>query len=221
MQFNINKILLIGICLTQLYSCNNKKEKADQRNTFLLSETEMIEMNDPGVLLEYAIYDTSKVEFVKSIICDTLSFGKDYVFRKVETTINDSSYFLYDFQQKEYINVDYVGMIYFDAGDLDTFAFYTDDRKYPVKDFGKVLKEICDYNKCSLEELIKYRKVGEYYIPNIYVYVEFNSMSCDSGFIEKAVIIDHKISSLFSEFIRKELPDDTLLIKPYIEFYPE
>lgn len=215
MQFNINKILFIGICITQLYSCNNKKENSNQINTFPFTEAEMIEMNDPGLLLEYAIYDTSKIDFVKNLICETLKQERDIVFRKSKVIINDNTYFHYIIEERMYVEFDYIGMIYFDANNLDTFSMYSCDWKYKTDNLDKAITEICENNKFSKRELIKHDKVSKFYIPKIYFHIEVNSMNCDCAFIEHVVHADRFIDSLLQAYVNKEFPDDKILVKPY------
>ena len=68
-----------------LIACK-KKETA-----FPLDQQTMIENKMYGSLLEYALYDTTKISLVDSILCDTLKKNNNLVFSKIETKIKEHS----------------------------------------------------------------------------------------------------------------------------------
>ena len=84
---NIHQRLFVIISfIIYLNSCTDVKVKH-----FPFSEDEMVEYNLYGALLEYAIHDSSKIDFVESIICDSIRKNQKLVFSKTKTIINDSS----------------------------------------------------------------------------------------------------------------------------------
>ncbi len=171
---------------------------------------------EPGILLEYSIFDTTKIEFVKNILCDTLNDNQDIVFEKQAVIINDSTYYFYTLRKRMYVEFDYIGMLYFDAENLDTFSMYTYDWKFTIDDFDSAVKAIYESNQFSKEELFKRKKIGNYYVPDIFFNIEVNSMKCESGFLEKVVQADRKINLLLKNYVQKEFPDENILVKPRI-----
>lgn len=212
----ISALILIAF-ITIINSCNDWVVITE--NHFPVSESEML--RNPimiGTLLEYAIYDTSKIEFVKSIVCDSLQEKKDYTFFKVEAIINDSSYHFFYFQEREYHESDYIGILYIDIDNLDSISMYSKEYKFHIKEFEKIVEQITYHEKCSISEIFKYRKIGSYYIPRIYFIVEFNSMSCSDGFIEKVIKVNSRINSLLSTYFKEKFPTEEILISPEMEF---
>lgn len=111
MNSQLIKILIFITFTSMTISCVDKK--SDMTKTFPFSEKDMMVNNGMiGALLEYAIFDSTKIEFVKENICDSISNKNDFVFSKIETIINDSSFFFYHYHQNEHITFDYFGVIY-------------------------------------------------------------------------------------------------------------
>ena len=71
-------------------SCNN------ERNKFPFTEDEILQNEMYGTLLDYALFDTTKTEFVDDILCDTIIKNEHLVFSKNSTKIEDRSYFFFE-----------------------------------------------------------------------------------------------------------------------------
>ncbi len=218
MKFSLIKITVLVICLSCLSSCKEKKLDGED-NGFPLSETELINSKEIGSMLEYAIFDTTKIDFVNNIICDTPRIKSGFVFSKLEAHIYDSSYFFFYYHEDRHIDFDYIGMIYLDLENPDTICLYSYDWKYHINDFEQIIIEISDYNKCSVMEIIKHRKVGRYYVPNLYFNFNLNSLECSNGFVKKVIEIDRKVNSIMDKYIKSEFPNEEILIKPNIQLW--
>jgi len=219
MKFSLIKIVVFVICLIGLSSCKENKLGGSDSVGFPLNETQMVKSKEIGTMLEYAIFDSTKIDFVTNIICDTFSIKDGFVFSKIEAIIYDSSYFFFYYHEWEDINFDYIGMIYLDLENPDTICLYSYKWKYSINDFGQIIKEISDHNQCSVMELIKDRKVGRYYVPKIVFIVNLNSSECSSGFVKQAIETDRIVNSLLDKYIKSEFPDEKILIKPNIEIW--
>jgi|SRR5690554_891172 len=196
-----------------IVSCKNEKIK------FPFSEEQMVQNNMYGELLEYALYDTTRIDFVDSILCDTIRKNGDLIFSKVETEIDDISHYFFYLHEYEPIINDYIGMIYVDINKFDSIYMYCfdDDFKYSTDDFIKVIQEIAEHNKSTIEETIKHRKINNKYIPNFYFVVMFDSSCCESGFVRKVVWINQQIKSLMNACSESIFKNEKVKIKPYIE----
>lgn len=212
----IKQFILI-VFISCFISCQIDEEIETPKNHFPFSESEMITQNSIGTLLEYAIFDTSNIEFVENIICDTLKSKENYVFSKIELETNDSTFFFYSYKKREYPRTDYIGMIYLDIDKPDTISMYSYDWKYHIDDFEQIMKEIAERNNCSEKDVLQHRKMGNYFIPKIYFFIDFNSMDCSTNFLRKVVRIEKKINSLFKNYIQSKFKDEIILVKPYIE----
>ena len=87
------KLTIISvILLTLVSSCTDSKTKH-----FPFSEAELTEYNMFGALLEYAIYDSTKIEFVEKAICDSIKKNQGLMFCKTEAFIvrDNRSYFFF------------------------------------------------------------------------------------------------------------------------------
>jgi len=189
----------------------------DAQKYFPFSEDEMVKNNMFGALLEYAIYDRSKIDFVEGVICDSIRKNQDLVFSKTEAIIYDSSYYFFDCHEREYVINDYIGIIYFDIKNPDSLFYYCEDFKYSIEDLDSVIDEIAKHNKSSIEKTIKYRSINDQYVPNFYFIVEFHSMDCNDGFVKKTIQFQDKINGLMDLYSERKFKNSQIKIRPYIE----
>ena len=61
-------IMISAVVVVVISCCQSNVEYVEK---FPFNEEELIEKNF-GVLLEYAIFDSTKIDFVKSILCDSI-----------------------------------------------------------------------------------------------------------------------------------------------------
>ena len=208
-----SKIFILNIVFIVSSCCQSNVEYVE---LFPLSEDELIEDNF-GVLLEYAIFDSTKIDFVKNILCDSICKNQNLTFRKIETVINDSSYFFFYCREREFERSDYIGVLYFDINNLDTICLYSHSFRYGINDIDKIIEKIADYNKTSIDETVKYWKIGNQYGPNFYCIVEFDLMKCENGFIEKVIMFNRTLNKLMDTYSEKKFPNEKVVIRPYIE----
>lgn len=203
---------LYFIILFIIVSCRNEK------NNFPFDEEQMVKNKMYGELLEYALYDTTKQDFVNSILCDTLKKNSDLIFTKIETIIDDSSYYFFHLHEYEPIINDYIGMIYIDINKFDSIYMYSFDEsfKYSTNEFIKVIEEIAKHNKSTVEETIKHRKVGNRFIPNFYFVVMIDTAYFEGDFVGKVIRINQQINSLMSS-CSDMFENEKVIIEPYIE----
>ena len=196
-----SKILVLCIVLI-LGGCGQRNiEYVEQ---FPLSENELIEENF-GVLLEYAIFDSTKINFVKSLICDSISKSKYLMFRKMELDINDSSYFfLTCLDDWDLMHNDYPGLLWLDINNLDSLTNNFGYR-YSIYDIDKIIEELVEFNKTSIDEVVKQWKIGNVYIPYLVYIVIFDSFNCEDGFVEKVVLFNKTISKVMNSYSEKNI----------------
>ena len=208
-----NTKYLIGIVLILLlHSCSSKKQIE-----FLISESEMIRNNKFGLLLEYAIWDNTKIELVNKIICDSVEPYKEFSFGKTEILIKDSSYYFFDFYETKYFINDYIGVIYLDINEPDSVFYYCEDFKYHINDFDLIVNEIVNHNNSTIEKTLKYRKVGSKYVPHFYFIVSFHTMDCADKFIETSIEYYKKINGILDKFIERNFGSEIIDVEPFIE----
>ena len=207
------KYLLFLIILFFSFSCKNVNEK------FPFNEEQMVQNKMYGELLEYALFDTTKIEFVQSLICDTLKKNENLIFSKIIKEIGDSSYFYFHMREYEPIINDYIGMIYIDINKFDSIYMYSFDLsfRYSINEFDKVIEEIAEHNKSTVEETIKHRKINNQYIPHFYFVVMTDYSDCENGLIEKIIQINNQIDTLMDLCSMKIFKNEKIVIRPYIE----
>ena len=207
------KYLQFLIILFLTVSCKNENEK------FPFSEDAMVQSKMYGMLLEYALFDTTKIEFVNTILCDTLKKNDELIFSKIETKIDDSSYFYFHLCEYEPIINDYIGMIYVDINKFDSIYMYCFDYnlKYSTNEFIKVIEDIAEHNKSTVEETIKHRKINNNYVPHFYFVVMTDYSDYESGFVEKVIRINKQINALMGECSLKVFGNEKVAIIPFIE----
>jgi len=197
-----------------LISCQTNKLEI-----FPYTEKQMVENSLFGTLLEYAIFDSTKCEFVKTIICDSLKKEYDFVFSKMHVEINDTSYhqFIGPYEEDWNVIYDYYGVIYIDINRRDSFCVYNYDLVYGFDDLDLIIEKIASrYNKSPIE-ILKNRKVGNAYIPEIYFVVETATMNCEEGFVEKVISVNKFINDLMNSYSSRKLPMEEIRITPYIK----
>ena len=209
----IMRYTLYIIILFIIVSCRNE----DKRFPF---EVEQLVQNKMyGILLEYALYDTTKIDFVNSILCDTLKKNRDLIFTKIETKINDSSYYFFHLHEFEPITNDYIGMIYVDINKFDSIYMYSFDEslKYSTNEFIKVIQEIAKHNNSTVEKTIKHCNINNRFIPNFYFIVMIDSNCYNGDFVSKVKQINQQINSLMSSCSDRVFKNEKVKIEPYIE----
>ena len=208
----MKKTLLILTAMTFIMcSCNQNKVKHIEQ--FPLSE-ELIGKNI-GLLLEYAIFDSTKIDFVKSLICD--SIRENFVLTKSEWIINDSSYFFFDYYEKEIWHSDLPGILWFDINNLDSLR-NNYGRRYGINDMDRIIEKIAEFDKTSIDEVVKYRKVDNVYIPqHLLCIVFFDSFNCEDGFVEKVVLLNKTINEVMDSYSEKKFPNEKIIIRPQLK----
>ncbi len=201
------------VTLLLITSCKNKENK------FPFDEEQMVKEKLYGELLEYALFDSTKIDFVDSLLCDTLRKNEDLILSKIQTVINDSSYYFFHLHEYEPIINDYIGMIYMDINRFDSIYMYAFDNnlKYSTDEFLKVIEAISDHNKTTIEETIKYRKIKNSFIPNFYFVVMIDTVLCESGFVRKFKQINKQIDTMLNSCGEHIFKNEKINIDPYIE----
>jgi len=218
-----SKIFILSIAFI-VGSCGQKNVEYVEQ--FPFSEDELIEENF-GILLEYAIFDSTKIDFVKNLICDSVSKNKYLIFEKMELNINDSSYFFFIcHENKDLRRSDYPGILWVDINNLDSlrnnFGY-----QYGINDIDIIIEELVEFNKTrfsiidatSIEKLVKQWKVGNVYIPYLIyiVYFDFHSFTCEGGFVEKVILFNATINKVMDTYSKKQFPNEKIIIRPQIE----
>ena len=201
------------IILFLIVSCKNENIK------FPFNEKELIQNKMYGELLEYAMYNTTKIDFVNSILCDTLKNNSDLIFSKIESRINDSTYYFFHLHEYEPIINDYIGMIYIDINKFDSIHMYSFDNnfKYSSNEFIKVILEIAEHNKSTVEKTMKHRKINNKFIPNFYFVVMVDFATCDDEFVRRFIHVNKQINSMMTSCSKKIFKNEKVEIEPYIE----
>lgn len=197
--------------VTSFISCKNEKKK------FPLSEATMIKHKMYGELLEYAIFDNSKIEFVENIICESLTKNKNFVFRKSFFIIeNDSSNYFFTCMKKEYFKGDPFNMIYFDINQPDSIYNYSPDLKFSIYDINKMIDKISNRNNKTIEETLKHTRINNYFIPNFHITILFDSMDCNHKFVQKVIKINGWINLIMKSYSQTLFPNENVIFKPCI-----
>jgi len=201
-------VVLLLIC-----SCNKSNVE------FPFTEEQMVGNKMYGELLEYALFDTTKVDFVNALLCDTLKKNENLIFKKIITEIGDSSYFFFQLQEYRPVINDYIGMLYVDINNFDSIYRYsfTSDSRYSTKEFIKVIDYIAELNQSTIEETIKHEKVNNKYIPHFYFVVMADYSDCESGFVEKVMQINRQINALMEECSEQIFKNEKVEIVPSVE----
>ncbi len=206
-------IIFVSVFLC-LNSCQiNHKEK------FPFSEQEMSEEMNYGTLLEYAIYDTTKIELVKSMIGDRLKSGEDFLFRKIFVEVNDIiyHYFAGPFIEDYSVESHYLGVVYLEINRRDSCYLFDPKLVYGLNEFDLIVEKVAErYNKTPVEILMD-KKMDNVYIPKIYFIVKTKSMDCQDGFVEKIIKVDRFIKDLLREYVKRNFPEKEIRISPFIE----
>ena len=110
-------------------------------------------------------------------------------------------------------------MLYVDINKFDSIYMYCFDYRfrYSTNEFIKVIEEIAEHNKSTVEETIKHRKINNKYIPHFYFVVMTDYSDCESGFIEKVNRINKQINTLMDICSMKIFKKERVVITPYIE----
>ncbi len=211
-----------------LVSCNSetKKRPMDNESTVLelkqfpWTEEEMLRSKLYGQLLEFALFDSNKIQIVNEILCDTLLKNNNLSFSKIETKKGDSTYFVYYLHECENISTDYIGVLYLDFKNLDSICMYNFQNRFSFtsNDFMKILDNIAKKNKCSVEEIMKHRKLNNAFIPHFYFVVLIDSSSCSEGFVEGVKDVSYKINSIIDSCNQMIFGNDKIMVLPYMEF---
>jgi hypothetical protein len=214
---NTHQILFVVVLfLASLNSCTDSKTKC-----FPFSESELTENNMFGALLEYAIYDSSKIEFVEKAICDSIKKNQELMFCKTDASIvrenSFNSYFFFDCNEAVISRNDYIGFIYFNISKPDSLILYCDKFRYSTEDIDYVVDEIVKANNSTIEETVKHHKFNDQYVPNFYFTVFFGTMDCNDGFVKKAVSWHNKINGLMDSYSERHFKNEKIKIRPYIE----
>jgi len=210
---NIHHILFAIIpFLVSLNSCTDSKTKH-----FPFSEAELTEYNIFGALLEYAIYDSSKIDFAEKAICDSIKKNQELVFCKIEAIIEDSSYHFFNWREREYHHSDYIGIIYFDITNPDSLFYYSESFKHSIEELDYVVDEIVKHNNSTIEKTIKHHRINNQYIPHFYFIVDLDTMDCNDGFVKKAISWHNKINGLMDSYSERHFKNKEIKIRPYIE----
>lgn len=205
----------ITIIMINLFvlSCNIEK------HNFPFTEEEMLQNDMYGTLLEYALFDTIKTDFVDSVLCDTILKNKNLIFSKVVTEIGDSSYFFFQMHEYEPIINDYIGILYVDINNFDSIYMYCFDNsfRYSTDEFNNVIEEIAKHNRSSVEATIKHRKINNGYIPHFYFVVMIDYSKSKNGFAKNIIKINNQIDALMETCSKTIFKNDEIKIIPYIE----
>ena len=218
-----SKIFILSIAFF-VSSCCQSNVKYVER--FPFSEDELLEENF-GILLEYAIFDSTKIDFVKNLICDSISKNKYLMFEKMEMEINDSSYFFFVCRgEKEIIRSSYPGALWIDINNLDSLRNNFGYR-YGINDIDIIIEELVEFNKTkissidatSIDKLVKQWKIGNVYIPYLLyiVHFDFHSFTCEGGFVEKVRLINKTINKVMDTYSERQFPNEKIIIRPQIE----
>lgn len=201
------------LILFLITSCKNEDSK------FPIDEQLMVENKMYGELLEFALYDSTNIDFVNSLLCDTLRKNSDLIFSKIETEINDSLFYFFHMHEYEPVINDYIGMIYVDINQFDSIYMYSFDSsfRYSTNEFMKVIKEISDHNKKTKEETIKHRKFKDSFIPHFYFVVMIDTALCKNGFIRKFMRVSEQIDTMLNSCSEEIFKNEKIKIEPYIE----
>ncbi len=207
---------IITLIFVLLWSTSCQTEPKEK---FPFSEKEMAEGLNIGTLLEYAIYDSTKVEFVKSTIGDSLRKGIDLYFKKIFVEINDTIFhhFAGPFIENWNVVSHYLGVVYLDIDRRDSCYLYDPTLVYGLNELDLIMESIAErYNKTPVE-ILKDNKVGNAYVPKIYFVVNTESMDCRDGFVEKTINIDKFIKDLMREYVERSFPEEEIRISPFIK----
>ena len=210
-------IIMIIAVVVAVSCCQSNVEYVEQ---FPFSEEDLIEKN-LGVLLEYAIFDSTKIDFVKSILCDSICKNQNLTFCKTETVINNCSYFFFDCRMQEVRRSDYPGILWLDINNMDSLRNNFGVR-YGINDIDIIIEELAEFNKTSIDEVIKsvfikQCEIGNVYIPYLIYIVSFDSFNCEDGFVEKVILVNKTINKVMDAYSEKKFPNEKIIIRPLIE----
>ncbi len=206
-------LIIVSVCAF-VFSCQTPSQEK-----FPFSEKQMLENKDCGILLEYAIYDSKNIEFVKTNICDILKQEKELCFSKIRMEINDTLYYYFSGPYEEDWNVinDYYGVFYFDINKCDSFYVYNFESKYSINDFDLIIDKLASkYEKAPLEILTN-RKVGNTFTPSVYFIIDTKSMNCEESFVENVIEVNRFINNLMNSYAKRKFPKEELKLSPYIK----
>lgn len=208
-------LIIIGILI---FSCSQNKTK----NFPIVNENLMSNMNY-GHLLAYAIYDNSKIEKVKSIMCDSLNKSPNIVFQKI-TIIDqaDTFFFFTSMNRNNFIDVaciDWKRIINIDFDNLDSLSWKR--TKFHINDLNTIIDSIAILSSSKVTQIIEQRQIKNMYIPLFLFVVNLKTYDCNNGFVEKTIALDNRINKLMDQLAMEIYPNKSILIRPNIEIKVE
>lgn len=212
MNFLKNLILLFFLSGV-IVSCNIEPEQ----KPFYYTEKELIELNEPGLFLEYAMFDSANIDFVRHHICDTLQhFENMYFGSSWLVDFNNDTHYVLGAKERYEVCLSYSGVFYLNPKRPEIFSRYNFDWVYPIDSFHRAISDVIESENVTLDELLKYDKVGDSYISKILFVLCVDSYSCDSGFIETVISSCNIIDSVWCDYVKTIHPDLIDSVKPII-----
>lgn len=208
----IIKIILFSFIIT---SCNAPKEHTVDNN-FVIPFKTLIKSNDLGNLLEFALYDTTNINKVKEIICDSLNNIHDIYFIRIEKIYEqDTLFFLQAYPHDGSIScADGTLLFYINLDSPEIIRWMGDD--YTFSNLNSLIDSISILKNTDKTTLIGKNKLQNFVIPRFAFVIKSKSFSCEYQFIEKIVSINSQIETQLAK-VSNELYSDTIKIRPKIE----
>ena len=91
------------------------------------------------------------------------------------------------------------------------------DREKLSANIDKIIEELAEFNKTSIEKVAKLWKIGNVYIPKLVYIVLFDSFNCGDGFVEKVILLNKTINKVMDTYAEKQFPNEKIIIRPQIE----
>ena len=186
-------------------------------NDFPLTEREMIENRAYGMLLEYAIFDNTKTDIVKSVLCDSLEANPDIVFRKTETIFPSDTLLMFVSFDKDNFNssIDWKNVLNVKLEMQDSITWLS--VRYHINEITAIIDSIIKSSDNNVDWVLKQRKIKDIYVPTFAFVVKVETYNCKNDFIENVIKLNKQANKLMDRVSKKYYPEEKITIRPIIE----
>lgn len=171
---------------------------------------------DFGLLIEYALYDKSNFEYVKSIICDSLSHNPNLFFVKMEHIKGMDTANLY-------VGIEEDGSItcrnwnnYIEINIENPTKCTWKGKEFDIGQIHSLFDSVSSLQNMSVREVIEFKKTGKYFTPKIDFRLQTESFNCNSDFLEN-LYNSHNILEEELDKLSLRYYDRKDIIQPIIE----
>lgn len=188
-----------------------------QSHSFPLTEKEMIVNRAYGMLLEYAIFDDTKIDLVKSVLCDSLEVNPDIIFRKTETIFPSDTLLMFcSFKKDTYdSSIDWKNILNVKLEMQDSITWLSD--KYHINEITPIIDSIIKSSDDNVDWVFKQRKIKDIYVPTFAFVVKVEILNCNSDFIENVIQLNKRVNKLMDKLSKDYYPEEKITIRPIIE----